>query len=97
MFVHRKCESESKEGAANRVDTRFGVVMLEEGHNPRWRTCYRTETLPTIHLRYSRTTAEGAHRNRPSNGDTWVTIDLGGGGKPQNKVRVVIYKAEGRT
>ena len=63
-IVHRRCATESAEGADERGDDRFGVFVRGGTGPSRRRTFYFSETLPRIHRRYDRAIAEGAHHQQ---------------------------------
>ena len=63
-IVDMRCAKENAEGAANRGDDRFGVVIRERTGSLRRRTFHLTEILPRIHIRFDRATAEGAHHQQ---------------------------------
>ena len=86
--VHRRCATENAEGAADRGDDRFGVVIRRRTGPSRRRTFHLTEILPRIHLRSDRVTADGAHYQqqleilwRSLASGTEETADQGEGGQ----------------
>ena len=63
-LVHRRCAVESAAGAAGRGDDRFGVA-IRDGTGVSCRRTFRlTALVPRIHMRYDRTTLDGAHQQR---------------------------------
>ena len=63
-IVHRRCATESAEGAADRGDDRVGVVIRGRTGPSRRRPFYLTEMLPRIHSRFDRATAESARHQQ---------------------------------
>ena len=55
---------ESSAGADDRGDDTFGVAIRDRTGVPRRRTFRLTAIVPRIHIRYDRTTPEGAHQQR---------------------------------
>ena len=63
-LVHRRCATESVEGADGRGHDRFGVAIPGGTGVPLRRTCRLTAIVSRLHLRYDHTTAERAHQQR---------------------------------
>ena len=63
-LVHRRCAVESAAGADVEGDDRFGVAIQDGTGVSRWRTFRLTAIMPRIHMRYDRTTPDGAHQQR---------------------------------
>ena len=63
-LVHRTCAVESAAGADGRGDDRFGVAIRDGSGVSRRRTFRLTAIVPRIHMRYDRTTPDGAHQQR---------------------------------
>ena len=63
-LVHRRCAVESAAGADGRGDDRFGVAIRDGTGVSRRRTFRLTAIVPRIHMRYDRTTPDGAHQQR---------------------------------
>ena len=63
-LIHRRCAVESAAGADGRGDDRFGVAIRDGTGVSRRRTFRLTAIAPRIHMRYDRTTPDGAHQQR---------------------------------
>ena len=63
-LVHRRCAVESAAGADGRGDDRFEVAIRDGTGVSRWKTFRLTAIMPRIHMRYDRTTPDGAHQQR---------------------------------
>ena len=61
-LVHRRWAIESAAGADDRRDDGFGVAIRGGTGVSRRRTLRLTAIVPRIHMRYDRTTSEGAHQ-----------------------------------
>ena len=75
-LVHRRCAVESVAGADGRGDDRFGIAIRDGTLVPRRRTFRLTAIVPTIHMRYDRTTPEGAHQQRQLE-TSWPSLTSG--------------------
>ena len=63
-LVHRTSAVESAAGTDGRGDDRFGVAIRDGTGAPRRRTFRLTAIVLRIHMRYDRTTPDGAHQQR---------------------------------
>ena len=75
-LVHRRCAVESAAGADGRGKYQFGVAIRDGAGVSRRRTFRLTEMVPRIHMRYDRTTPDGAHQQRQLE-TLWRSLTLG--------------------
>ena len=75
-LVHRRCAVEGAAGADGRGDDRFGVAIRDGTGVSRRRTFRLTAIVPRMHMRYDRTTPNGAYQQRQSE-TLWRSLSSG--------------------
>ena len=61
-IAHTECAVDNVQGASDRREDRFGVIIRGRNGPSRRKTCRLTEIMPRLHQRYDSATEWGMHR-----------------------------------